>query len=418
MNQSTPQAMDKTVMFDADTANRAAPADADKIGLIDLMLMLARHRYLVFVLPLLCAVSAVGMVVSMRDVYTASAQVMPVQSSQTNSAAAVLGQLNMGNFGSALSNKNAELFTRIMQSRKIGERVVKRFELVRRYEVDSVGQALAILSAKIDFEIDNQSGVVRVNVDDWNPATSADMANFIVDQLIVVTREIALSEATQRRIYFQNQLAGAQQRQRTAEVELKAYQARTGVYGLEQKAGNTLGMIARLEAEIAAKEIQLGVMRTTMTDGNPQMLGLLATLKGLHGQLARLKSESGNVENSLGQLSDISTEYSRLFREVKYQESVNEILNKQFEMAKLDEARDVPSVQVLDYAVQPELHSKPRRKLIVLAALFGGGLLGIMAAFVAESFQQARREPDSARKLKQIRQHLFSTRLGGAVREE
>jgi tyrosine-protein kinase Etk/Wzc len=410
--------MEKSVTLDAAPANIEAPMDADKIGLIDLMLVLARHRYLVFGLPLLSAVLAVVVVMSMRDVFTSSAQVMPVQSNQQSSAAAVLGQLNMGNFGSVLNNKNAELFTRIMQSRKIGERVVKRFDLVRRYEVESVGQALAVLSDKLDFEIDNTSGLVRVNVDDWHPATSADMANFIVDQLIVVTREISLSEATQRRVYFQNQLTGAQQRQRTAEVELKAYQARTGVYGLEQKAGNTLGMIARLEAEIAAKEIQLGVMRTTMTDGNPQMLGLLATLKGLHGQLARLKSESGDVENSLGQLSDISTEYSRLFREVKYQESVNEILNKQFEMAKLDEARDVPSVQVLDYAVMPERHSKPRRQLIVLAALFGGGLLGILVAFVSEAFHQARREPESARKLTQIRQHLLSARLRGAVREE
>ncbi len=390
----------------------------ERIGLIDLLLVLARRRFLVFGLPLLFALTAVVAVLNMPDVYSASAQLVPVQANQSNSAAAILGQLNLGNMGSALNNRNAEFFTRIMQSRKVGERVIKQFDLIKRYQVESVSQALGVLAGKLEFQIDNKSGVVTVSVDDWHPATSADMVNFLVDQLIEVTREITVSEATQRRVYFEKQLASAQQRTRSAEAELKAYQARTGVYGLDQQAGNTLGMISKLEAEIAAKNIQLRVLRTTMTDSNPQLLGVLETINGLNAQLARLKSADGAVENSLGKLSNISSEYTRLFRELKYQESVNEVLNKQFELAKLDEARDAPSVQILDYAVTPEQHVKPKRKLIVIGAMFAGGLLGILLALIAEGFTQALRQPESARKLSLIRKNLFSPRLRGAVREE
>jgi uncharacterized protein involved in exopolysaccharide biosynthesis len=404
--------------IDPEASQSPENAQSDKIGLIDLMLVLARHRFLVLGLPLLFALSSIIAVLSMPDIYSASAQLVPVQASQSNATAAILGQLNLGNMGSALNNRNAEFFTRIMQSRKVGERVVKRFDLIKRYEVESVGQALGVLARKLDFQIDSKSGVVTVSVDDWHPATSADMVNFIVDQLIDVTREITVSEATQRRVYFEKQLASAQQRTRDAEAELKAYQARTGVYGLDQQAGNTLGMISKLEAEIASKEIQLRVMRTTLTDTNPQLLGVLETINGLNAQLARLKNAQGEVENSVGKLSKVSTEYSRLFRELKYQESVNEVLNKQFELAKLDEARDAPSAQILDYAVTPEQHVKPKRKLIVLAATFSGGLLGILLAFVAEAYTQARREPESARKLGLIRENLFSPRLRGAPREQ
>lgn len=394
----------------------AQPEQNERIGLIDLLLVLARHRLLAFGLPLLCAALAVVVAVNMKDVYSASAQVVPVQASQSNNAAAILGQLNLGSFGSALNNRNAEFFTRIMRSRKVGERMVQRFDLIKRYEVESASQALGVLARKMDFAVDAKSGVLTITVDDWNPVTSADMTNFLVQQLVDVTREITVSEATQRRVYFERQLAAAQERQRAAEAELKAYQTRTGVYGLDHAASNTLAMIAKLEAEIAAKNIQLRVMRTTMTDDNPQMLGALEQLKGLRAQLATLKSRGGDVDNSVGRLNEISGEYSRLWRELKYQESVIDILVKQFELAKLDEGRDMPSVQVLDYAVVPERHDKPRRKLMVIAALMGGGLLGFLLAFVAEAFDRARREPVAAHKLRLIRRHLLSLRPDGEAR--
>lgn len=115
----------------------AQPEQNERIGLIDLLLVLARHRMLAFGLPLLCAALAVVVAVNMKDVYSASAQVVPVQASQSNNAAAILGQLNLGSFGSALNNRNAEFFTRIMRSRKVGERMVQRFDLIKRYEVES-----------------------------------------------------------------------------------------------------------------------------------------------------------------------------------------------------------------------------------------------------------------------------------------
>jgi uncharacterized protein involved in exopolysaccharide biosynthesis len=389
--------------------NVSSPGAGEReISLIDLLVVLARHRLAVLGLPLAFACAAVAATLLMRDVYTASASVVPVQQAQSNPAAALIGQLDLGGFGSALNNRTAELFARILQSRKVGEEVVGKFKLVVRYEAKTPAEALAVLAKKIEVDIDNKSGIVKLSVDDWNPAVSADMANYFVDRLKQATREITLSEATQRRVFYEQQLALARTRHRQTEADFKAYQTTTGVFGLDQQAGNTLGLIAKLDAEITAKEIQLRILRTTMTDGNPQVQAVLENIKGLRGRMATLKNTKSDADSSLGQLSAVSTEYSRLLRELKYQESVVDLLTKQYEMAKLDEAKNAPVVQVLDFAVAPEEHSKPKRKLIVLGALFAGGLMGVLYAFMAEAYLQARREPEQAAKLDQIRRHMLA----------
>lgn len=379
------------------------PDSPDKVHLLDLLLVLSRHRNLVVGLTALFAVGSVIGALLLTPVYTATAYVVPVQPSQTGGMAAALGQLNLGALGPALAaGNNSQLFVRILTSRTVAERVVKRFDLMKLYEAETMAQATLALSKRLDV-LNDKTGVISVSVDDEHPTRAADMANFFVDQLLAVTRDLALTEASQRRRFFEAQLRSARQALHQAESELKAFQVRSGVVSLEEQGRATLEMIARLQAQITAKEIQLRVLRTTATDENPIVAQLLQQLFGLRAEYERLMSmENRQSARGLGKLSASSLDYAQRWREVKYSEQVLEILGRQFELARLDEARDAPVVQVLDQAVTPEIASWPRKKILVVLGTFAGLLLGVLSAFVIDAVNRIKANPAHVSKLAEI----------------
>lgn len=405
MNQETLPASDpRGIASSGETQTTAAEGE---IRLIDVLLVVARHRLLILGLPLVTAILTAVIVLLLPNVYTASAIVIPIQPSPGGNVGALLGQFSPLPFGDVLSNKNEALFVRVLQSRKIAERVIKKFELMSVYGTDSMHDTLEALQDHVSAKPDTKSGLITISVDDQHPTRAADMANYYVDQLIDVVRDLNLTEASRRRAFYEKQFSQAQQRLREAEAAMKAYQASTGVVSLDNQGGQTLNMIARLEAEITTKEIQLQVARTTVTDEHPQALALLEQLRGLRGKLDRLKdTENSTAEGSLGRFSAISTEYAQRWREMKYRESVVEILSKQFELARLDELREASAVQVLDRAETPQQPSKPKRKLVVLGATLLGGLLALLMAFVLESLRNARADPFQTDKWEEAGRHL------------
>ncbi len=392
----------------SDRASTAMSNPEEGLRLIDFILILARHRLLILGLPLLVGLLSVIVVLLMPNSYTASAIVLPIQQSQSGNIGALLGQFSPLPLGDALANKNEALLVRVLKSRKIAERVIKKFDLMSVYETDNMYDTLEALQDHVTAKPDTKSGLITLSVDDKHPTRAADMANYYVDQLIVVIRDLNLTEASRRRAFYEKQFNQAQQRLRDAEAAMKAYQASTGVVSLDNQGGQALNMIARLEAEITTKEIQLQVMRTTLTDEHPQAQALLEQLRTLRKKLDRLKdTENTDVEGSLGRFSAVSTEYAQRWREMKYRESVAEILSKQFELARLDELRDTSAVQVLDRAETPQRPDKPKRKLVVLGATLSAMIIAVAMAYLAERLRIASLDPDNARKWTEIRKLLL-----------
>lgn len=386
----------------------APEASASGMKLVDLFLVLARHRLLVIGLPLLSGLLAAAVVLIMPNVYTASAIVIPVQQSQGGTMSALLGQLSPLPLGDMFGNKNEALFVRILQSRTIAERVVKHFNLMAVYDRDNLYDTLVALQDHVSARPDAKSGLITISVDDEIPSRAADMANYFVDQLTDVIRSLNLTESSRRRIFYEKQFDLAQQKLRDAEAAFKAYQVHTGTVSLDSQGRTTLALIASLEAEVTNKEIQLQVARATVTDENPVALQLNEQIRGLRGKLARMKdTESASTDGSLGKLSAASTEYAQRWREVKYREAVVEALSKQYELSRLEELRENAMIQVLDHADTPQRHAKPRRFLVVLGATLLGGLLAMLAAILLEGIDGARKDPVQARKWLEARGRLL-----------
>jgi capsule polysaccharide export protein KpsE/RkpR len=289
----------------------------------------------------------------------------------------------------------------------VAEKVIKKFKLDKAYKVERHDDVLAAFADRLHVVIDRKSGVISIGVDDAHPRQAAIIANDMVDQLIDVTHTLALSEASQRRIFFETQLEKARATLTDAMAQFAAQQTRSGIVNLEEQGKMTYIGIARVQAEVATKEIQLGVLRTTATEEYHAVVQLKQELAGLRATLARLEAVNNPDEAGLGKLSSGALEYTKRFRDVKYREAVVEILSKLYETSRLDEARDAPAVQVLDEALPPEAWSSPKRRLSVIVATLVGGFVAVLLAFVAEGFARARENEETAGKLKQIRASLF-----------
>jgi uncharacterized protein involved in exopolysaccharide biosynthesis len=168
---------------------------------------------------------------------------------------------------------------------------------------------------------------------------------------------------------------------------------------------------AALRAQIAAKEIQLSAMRTFATDSNPDMRRALQELAGLRKELAKIEKDSpsgkGDALVTFGKAPEVGLEYVRKYREMKYYETLYEVLAKQYEIARIDESKDATLIQVLDSAVVPERKSRPKRVLIVLVTVFISGFVAAAWALARNAIEDARKKPAGARQLGALKQLLW-----------
>jgi tyrosine-protein kinase Etk/Wzc len=389
--------------------NEQIPPPQDyEISLLDLAIVLAKHKKLILGLPFAAAVVAAGVSLLMPNVYTATARILPPQQSQST-AAAMLGQLGAlaGATGSSLGIKNPnDLYVGMLKSRSVADGLIERYGLQRRYEQETLDDTRKALE-KVTKVSAGKDGIVAIEVDDEDPRFAAELANAYVDALHRLNQTLAVTEAAQRRLFFERQLRQTQDSLARAEVELNKVQQATGVVQLDAQGKAAIEAVAALRARIAAKEVELAAMRTFATERNPDYQRLTQELAGLRGQLARF--ERGGEPSALpsaARLTEAGLDYVRKLREVKYQETVFELLARQFEAAKLDEARNASLIQVLDKAVPPERKSKPRHSLIVIVSALATGLVAVLLAFMREARERALADPERAQRYQALRQHL------------
>jgi capsule polysaccharide export protein KpsE/RkpR len=327
--------------------------------------------------------------------------------------ATVLGQLGVlsGGANAALGIRNPlDLYAGMLKSRTVADNLIQRFDLRKLYDIDTQVAARKALAGQTSIIV-GRDGIITIEVDDRDPKRAADLANGYVDELTKLTQTLAITEASQRRLFFEKQLKLAKDGLSTAEVDLKKTQESTGLIQLDEQGKAMIESIARVRAEIAAKEVELSAMQTFATPQNPEYQRLAQQLSGLRVQLARLEIRSGSSEvNSLlptGELPKAGLEYLRRLREVKYYETVFELLAKQFELAKVDEARDTSIVQVLDQALPPDKRSGPRRTFIVLATTLLTGVFAVGLALAREAVSRALKSSVNVKKL-----DLFWIQLG------
>lgn len=388
--------------------NGDAPVDRE-IHLLDLLTILAQHKKLVIGVPIITGTIALAISLYLTPIFTSVAKIMPPQQQQNSGMAAMLGQL--GGLAGAAGGLGAmkspgDLYVGLLESRTVADNLITRFKLKERYEkatMDDTRKALAANSVIVSIK---KNGFITIAVNDKDPQFAADLANAYVDELAKLTQSMALTEAAQRRLFFEKQLKETRDQLADAEIALRKTQETTGLIQPEAQVQAIINNAAQVKGAIAAKEVQLNSMRTFASVRNPDLLRAQEELRGLQIQLAKLEknhaSKDGDFMVPTGKIPEVGVEYVRSMRNVKYYETIFELLAKQFELAKIDEAKDSSLIQLLDKALPAERRSKPRRAFITLAGAFAGGVLGVLLAFLRAAYSASRQNPESRKRWQQV----------------
>jgi uncharacterized protein involved in exopolysaccharide biosynthesis len=379
---------------------QAEQFDDDEISLVELATTLGEEKKLVFGLPFVVGVAAIVVSLFLTPIFTAKTTLLPPQNSGGGGAAAALASLGglAGLAGISAGGTTADTVIAMLQSRSAKDQIIDQFNLVEYYEAELREDVYKTLGEVVRVSSDKKSNLITVEVDDKDPELAAKMANAYYEVLKSLMTRVAVTEAQQRRQFFEDQFAKAKEELSNAEVKLKETQERTGLVELKSQAEATIEAVARLRAEIAQREVQLSAMRTFATPENSDYRRVVAELNGLRAELKKLDKGGTGGELGLvsaGNLPEQGLEYVRALREVKYQEAVFEIMAKQFELAKVDEAKDGGNVQQLDVATVPERKSKPKRALIVVLSVLAAGFLAVLLAFVRAALRKAAADEDS-----------------------
>jgi uncharacterized protein involved in exopolysaccharide biosynthesis len=300
----------------------------------------------------------------------------------------------------------SDVYVGMLRSRTVADQLIKRYKLQERYEKQTMDDARAALDGATDVADSKKDGMIAVSVTDRDPKFAAELANAYVAELSKLTQVLAVTDASQRRLFFERQLKETKDKLADAEVALRTTQEKTGMIQPEGQVQAIIESIAKLKGQIAAKEVQISSARTFATAQNPELIRAQEELRGMRGQLAQLEqkspSKSGDFMVPSGHIPEVGIEYIRRLRDLKYYESMFEVLSKQYELARLDEARDSSVIQVLDVAVPAERKAKPKKALITIGATLAGGVIALLLVLVKEAIFRSRREPANQRAWQQL----------------
>jgi len=378
---------------DIDSLRAAATRDSDDaepgLSLVEILTWLGEGKRLIAIVTVVAAVLALAIALVLPPVYTAQTALLPPASQQQGSPAlAALGALSglAGGTGGGLAKAPDELYIALLKSDSVLRALDERFHLRQRYQLDTHEALRRSISAFVHIGADKKSGVITVAVDDKDPKFAAELANGHYEELGKVLSRLAVSEAQQRRMFYDQQLKETKEHLVKAEQDLQRVQEKSGVIVLDKQAEALIGSAAQLRALIAEREVQLKVLRTAATEQNPDVVRLTSELAALRAELTRMESrrDAGNaspVDMPVGRIPAASIDYVRARRELKIQETILEGMLRQYEAAKLDEAKEGPALQLVDRALPPDYKSKPARAVIVLTLTLLA-LLGSMAYVV------------------------------------
>lgn len=382
-------------------------SDSEESDLLDAMIVLAKHKKLIVGFTSAMAVLAVVVSLVLPNVYKATAKLMPPQQSQSG-AAALLSQLggvaNMAAGVAGLKNPN-DLYVGMLQSRTVADNIIARFKLKDVYDTDSLEKARMKLDDNTNVRA-GKDGLITIEVEDRDQKLVANLANAYAEELLKLTGVLAVTEAGQRRLFYERQLELAKNNLASAEMKLKGGLDTHGVISVDVESRAVLATVARLRAEASAKEIEISSMRSFVTSENPDFKRATEELKSLRSELSKLENGRKDVADQNVSSDKAGLENIKVLRDVKYYQMLYELLAKQYELARLDEAKDAATIQVLDKAVEPERKFKPKRAIIVIVTTILAFAAAIGWAFLIETRKKMMLVPESAARLTELRSHL------------
>ena len=375
----------------------ATPQEEDDISLIHILTIIGQQKSLIIGLTLASALLAVIVSLLMTPVFTARTLVMPPQQQQSSAASSLasLGALS-GVASSTIGIKSPDdMYVSFMTSESFQKKIIDHFNLMDRYHCPFVIDCRQSLSQHARIVSDKKSSLMSIEVDDVDPVFAANMANTFVEELSTLLGRLAVTEAQQRRLYFENQIKKTQDELSLAETQFRNAQHRSGLQLPTVEAETGVKTIAEMHGQIAGRELQLQALKSYATQENNDVKKLVTELAAMKMHL--LKLERGSLDTSNPQ--SIQQEAIQSYRNMKVQESMLEAFAKQYELAKVDESKEGPLVQVVDPATPPERRSSPKRTQLVLISALCGLVFSTLLAFLRNMLRNTAQSSEGRAKL-------------------
>ena len=398
MTENTPTP-ESVIASEARQSMPSAMPDDDEISLLDLLQVVADNLRLLVLGPLVAGLLALAYSFTITPTFTATTKFMPPQQQQSGAAAMLAGLGALGGLaGAAGGIKNpADQYVSFLRSRSVQDAIVNRFKLLERYETKYREDARNALGGSVQIA-SGKDGLITIDASDKDPAFAAQLANAHVEELGKLLSRLAVTDAQQRRLFFEKQLTNAKDNLVKAEQSLKT----SGVNSSALKAtpGAAVESIAKLKAGITVQEIKLASMRGYLTESAPDF-------KQAQTELAAMRAQMAHAEKEEPAASSGDSDYVARFRDCKYHETLFDLFAKQYEMARLDESREGAVIQVLDAAQPPERKSKPKKAQMAVVTTLTVGFALLILIFLRKALRIASQAPNTAEKLSYLRQACY-----------
>ncbi|RJQ17505.1 MAG: hypothetical protein C4560_08755 [Nitrospiraceae bacterium] len=397
-------------------------ADEDKeIHLLDYFIVLAKRKKLILGITLSVALVTSIYAFSLPTIYWGRTTILLPQGGREPMWIRMIGEYAGG---SSFSGPGIEpqLYTQLLYSGPVLDRIIDRFKLIEHYKNAVTKKDMHDMlksSVTTDFVLPkNSTGVLGVQTSrilmistkDKDPVKAADMANAFVEALQVFLKDIAVTQASRKRLFFEEQLKKVKEDLIKSEEAMREFQEKTGVVKVEAQAGAVIQGIANLRAEIAAREVELSVMKSYSTLNNPDLQRIAETIKGLKTELAKLEQKGGNSPDSLmttGRMPSVGTDYVRKMRDLKFNETLYELMMKQYEAARIEEAGDPALIQVIEKAYPSKEKAGPERRKRVLTSTASSFLFSMVLAFILEFLEKQQSvSAESRERFKTLKRYL------------
>jgi tyrosine-protein kinase Etk/Wzc len=390
-----------------------------EVGLIEVLTQLAYRKRLIAKVTGVAVLIGLILCFVLPAKYTATIKIMTPQ--QSTSAANLMSQFSASGAGSlavlaggglsALKDPNT-LYVGLLNSRPIADAIIHKFNLNQQYDAKDMTGARKKL-AEYTVIVSEKTGLIAVSVTDRDKKRAAAMANEYPDQLRILTKTLALTEASQRRLFYEEQMNQAKEALLSAELAFQQVQQKKGLVQPEDQAKVVIESIAALHAKIAAKQVEVEALRSYSTERSPELQFAESELSSLQAEASKLEQQrhsSSFGDIGLADVPGAGLEYLRAEHDARYTQALFDLLMKQYDAARLDEAKEAAIIQVVEPAVEPDRKSSPKRALIIFLFAIGGFLAGCFLVLTWWWKEVAQSDPDNARQFRDLRIAAFGKR--------
>ncbi|MDO9578471.1 MAG: Wzz/FepE/Etk N-terminal domain-containing protein [Candidatus Cloacimonadales bacterium] len=368
-----------------------------EIDILDILIILAKHKKFIFWTTFIVSIAAVVFSLVTPEIWTSTATILPYQSESKNiQLSSILGGIGSSILGGGQENC-IELIT-IMHSRYFSENVINKFNLIEYFKIKetdslkSIDTALIYLKDIVSIYLNDESGTISISIKTNNKKLSADIANYYIDEVDFVNRKIRINKSRRNREFIEKRVQEIEMEIDSLMVKLNTFQNENNIIHIEEQTKSVIQLYTELISEKTKIEIQLEFHEFS-SNKNPQIAKDLLDRKGIIERKIESIEQSSNILNpayqmSLDDISEMSIEYAKIEMQSKIKEKVYEFLVPEYEAAKIEEIRNLPSIEIIDKAYPAGFRTSPKRAKMCLIAIIIGMLFSSLIVIIKSSLTE------------------------------